>query len=1766
MFGTIADFSYLCTWKKECDMRIESIKTLLIGFLAFMICLPVFAYDFQYSLPVGYTEIEYIQAPKDRLSKSQVWTVPNNLQENYNYILEFTPLSWEDSYYGHMIGGNNEGTVFPRCGIFKLDNGWGGMEKRFISVFWNYNLETRSQSPGGNYRVYTGIRSKIQLHCKNYDSSQGAEIVVDNKGYTTYTHTSTKTFRSGYSVQQGVYDIPILTTKDGNIERGALMQLHNFRVEDRYGNAIYNYVPCIRNSDSKVGLYDVVNSAFYYPTAFTLTAGPEVQNTSTNKFGEVADVVDLGLSVKWASWNIGALSPEEYGSYFSWGETSPKSDYSWSTYKFGNPPNKYNSTDNKKTLDPSDDAAVVLWGDKWRMPTNEEEKELYDKCTWKYTKNNGINGYQVTGPNGNSIFLPAAGLYDGNNKLASANSIGWYWSSTSSRNQYALGLYLTSSSVNYADLGHDKCDGHVIRPVYDDSGSSTPDYSAKRTIHVATAGTLPNLISESEKYTIEELTLTGELNGTDFRLLRDMAGNNYLGKKTNGKLKYLDMINTKIVSGGLKYLDTKWISWENGGGSVDKEVYVESNKIPYKVFAGCTINTILIPNSVVTICDHAFWYCQLKAIVISNSVLSIEKSAFEGCKLLSLTIPSSVTSIETPILSGNNDLEIIRVDEKNGIYDSRDNCNAIIETQFNTLVAGCKKTKIPNSVTTIGRCAFLWCESLTSITIPYFVGAIEDQAFYGCRGLAKVVSKIQTPFWISNLVFAEISSDVELIVPEGTTAEYQSKWNYRNNFSNITESSNSGEESKITLTAKNCSREYGEANPTFDFIKEGGDIYGTPYITCDATATSPVGDYIIRIYNGGITNDNVEYVDGILTITKAQLTVKANSYTRVEGEENPSFGVIYQGFKNGETEAVLTQKPTATTTATASSKPGTYDINVSGAEAENYSFNYIKGTLTVTENNNVTYTGGGITYNCEKSSLTAEVISFDQSKSYISIPETVTYSGRTYRVTSIGGFAFYQCRNITSVIIPCSVKSIGSSAFEECTGMTSLTLSDGLLSIGGSSFEGCTGLSAITIPGTVTSIALNAFKNCSNLKDVTSKIETPFTIPENVFFGIASDATLTVPKGRKFAYQSTAGWNKFTVITDGTDFTINGITYVITSSNTVEVKSADNSQKIIVIPESVSNSGTTYWVTALAESSFEGRADLAYLSIPKTVTSIGEYAFIDCGSNFKVNITSLEAWCKVKFGNQHSSPLSSAKAFYLNDVEVKNLSIPSGVTSISSYAFYQCRSITSLSIPSTVTSIISSVFEDCTGLTSVTLSEGLTSIGGSSFEGCTGITSITIPSTVTSIALNAFKECNSLNDITSEVQQPFAIEENVFSTYSTATLKVPAGTKSAYQSTAGWSLFKNITDGQAEKDDVLFAIDGITYQGTKSGKTVLVTSVNNGLVNVEIPASVSYEGTTYQVTGLDDNALKGSSMAALIWNVEAVLPNNAFSNASIGSNFLLYVKSSSYAPPSVKNVVVDGTAQTIVLSDDGGQFYCPQAFTARRISYSHNYSMETGKGSTMGWESIALPFDVQRIIHGTQGEIVPFADYISGSNLKPFWLAYMSAGGFKRTTDIRAYEAYIIAMPNNSSYQDNYILAGDVTFSAENLTVPKTPSFNGTFLPAFSFVAKSSSVYALNVNNRFVRYSGSEKPGSVFIRDLRDIRPFEAYLTGNFTRGIIEINYDNGTTDILGVLLSTDDSKEITIHTLSGLQVARTTQHDFDAFWEQLPKGVYIVNGKKLIK
>ena len=190
--------------------------------------------------------------------------------------------------------------------------------------------------------------------------------------------------------------------------------------------------------------------------------------------------VDLGLpsGLKWATCNVGATKPEEYGNYYAWGESEAKTTYNWSTYKWCNgsydTPTKYctnsyyGTVDNKTVLELADDAARANWGGAWRMPTDAEWTELRENCTWTWTTKNGVNGYEVKSEtNGNSIFLPAAG-YRGNGGLDDAGSRGYYWSSSLNADDAddpyaACGVAFDSDYVGRSSYG--RCDGQSVRPV-----------------------------------------------------------------------------------------------------------------------------------------------------------------------------------------------------------------------------------------------------------------------------------------------------------------------------------------------------------------------------------------------------------------------------------------------------------------------------------------------------------------------------------------------------------------------------------------------------------------------------------------------------------------------------------------------------------------------------------------------------------------------------------------------------------------------------------------------------------------------------------------------------------------------------------------------------------------------------------------------------------------------------------------------------------------------------------------------------------------------------------------------------------------------------------------------------------------------------------------------------------------------------------------------------------------------------------------------------
>ncbi len=232
------------------------------------------------------------------------------------------------------------------------------------------------------------------------------------------------------------------------------------------------------------------------------------------------EYVDLGLpsGTLWATCNIGATNPEDYGDYFAWGELEPKVDYTWENYKYGNAKDsltKYCNDsskglngfiDNLIELVPADDAAAILWGGAWKMPTRTDIRELLDYCQWSWTIRNNVQGYEIKGLNENILFLPAAGLFrDG--KLRYDQEYGYYWSSSNHSAGPEFATNITFADEAMHTDGFLRYGGMQIRPtckdVVPDNTALTTIMVNNHTIHKLLENGTLYILRNGEKYTID---------------------------------------------------------------------------------------------------------------------------------------------------------------------------------------------------------------------------------------------------------------------------------------------------------------------------------------------------------------------------------------------------------------------------------------------------------------------------------------------------------------------------------------------------------------------------------------------------------------------------------------------------------------------------------------------------------------------------------------------------------------------------------------------------------------------------------------------------------------------------------------------------------------------------------------------------------------------------------------------------------------------------------------------------------------------------------------------------------------------------------------------------------------------------------------------------------------------------------------------------------------------------------------------------------------
>ena len=311
-------------------------------------------------------------------------------------------------------------------------------------------------------------------------------------------------------------------------------------------------------------------------------------------------------------------------------------------------------------------------------------------------------------------------------------------------------------------------------------------------------------------------------------------------------------------------------------------------------------------------------------------------------------------------------LEIPAVVKANGI------CYCVKKLGGNSLAmcTNVSSLKLNEGLESIGGQAIRWCRNIKELIVPNSVKEVWGAFLTEDHGLVSVVlgaglETIHTDaFWGVSMnlksfislstnpakcvepdrTFTSLPEDVTLYVPLGSKSAYETApgWDYF--AGHIVEL----DMSPATVKVKDCSREYGDDNPTLEFETEGAALVGKPEIICSADKNSKVGTYEIEINKGTIKNYYVTFVPGSLTVTKAPLVVTADNYTITQGDKLPEFTANYSGFKNGEDVSVLTKQPVFSCDANEASAPGEYPINVYGVEADNYNaISYVAGTLTV---------------------------------------------------------------------------------------------------------------------------------------------------------------------------------------------------------------------------------------------------------------------------------------------------------------------------------------------------------------------------------------------------------------------------------------------------------------------------------------------------------------------------------------------------------------------------------------------------------------------------------------------------------------------------------------------------------------------------------------------------------------------------------------------------------------------------------------------------
>ncbi|MBP5770176.1 MAG: hypothetical protein J6W75_02300 [Bacteroidaceae bacterium] len=952
---------------------------------------------------------------------------------------------------------------------------------------------------------------------------------------------------------------------------------------------------------------------------------------------------------------------------------------------------------------------------------------------------------------------------------------------------------------------------------------------------------------------------------------------------------------------------------------------------------------------------------------------------------------------------------------------------------------------------------------------------------------------------------------------------------------------------RIVLTATSYTVEYGEPLPTYSFTTTGAELNGTPNLHCEAVQGSPVGIYPIVIERGSVTNYNDSYINGTLTITRAPLTIIADSYSREYGEVNPTLTATYTGFKLEETPEVLNAQPVLSTACTPQTTVGEYPIIASDAEATNYDITYIDGTLTITRAP-LTITADNQTrrYGDEEPSFTVTYIGFKNGETAEALDKQPTVMTATTATSSVGSY-----------ILTVAGAESPDYAFTYLEGMLTITKTPLIIIANDQTRR----------QGEMNPELTLTYEGFKNGETADILLRQPTVLTQRVSSSEPGTYPITVNGAEAENYEITHVNGSFTVV-EAISVTLTATSYFREYGDenpvlefTYEGAQVDGLPKITC--EATATSPIGIYPIVIEKGGVANYND-HYVNGTLTITKA---PLVISGGSYQVKQgESMPELVPVYTGFKNGEtaevltkqPILTCEATSTNKQGTYTITV-AGAEAMNYEISYEVGQL----IVTAAETIECNI--QVTGSGSVRIGGETVSVEGS-----------------VAIVKDLGYTVELLPGEGQRVGRLIVGGENV-------TAKVTDD--NTYQ------LPPQTTAVSIEvifvEDLPVIMVDGLCFGEIHNeiDKLKLMPLDEGYTGDIVIPTSIEYVGRTLTVVGIDKTAFldcewlrsvhlpsslessyTGSNLfstcprlAAIIWDASFGMTRQRVGVLS-NPNLLVYVEDNSLAPTFVENVIVKGQAKEIILYGEGDyDFYCPRAFQAKKIVYEHYFSMETHKDECRGWEAIVLPFNVDRI-HHRNGELTPFAvyDYDKGLNDRPFWLyEYGEDDQFKAVSVFKANTPYIISMPNDPAYIEDYRLGGSVSFSGTEVEVKASDEKNlivsrgqkRSFHPVYQQLQRGEISNSLALNTEPWR---DYPVGSVFVRNLRALHPFEAYFINesNAVREDEWFSVFDATTEIASIEMPKKKNENGTcmMYDMAGRKMNKA-----------MKPGLYIMGGRKVV-